>query len=324
MNMNTSVPVISVIIPTHNRRDVLMRALDCYRDQTLSGSDYEIIVSDDGSTDGTLEVVAAMKSRCPFTLIYCRLPENGGPSAARNKGMSLARGGILVFAGDDIFPERDFLEQHLQWHTQVYPDDNAGALGQVRWSEELGCTPLMHWLETSGTQFAYGKMIHGQVLDYGYLYTSNVSVKRAFIERTGERFCERLRFCEDSEWGLRLMRAGFELRYNAQAQARHFHPVSLSSSLTRMVELGRSASALAEVSPDNFRRIVNADRYEARPLRARILHLLLHPLAGRFVYRPLAAFCERRILADRIFAICHASYFYRGLASTHFRLGGKG
>ena len=233
--------------------------------------------------------------------------------------MALARGSILVFVGDDIFPERDFLEQHLSWHRELYPSENAGVLGRVQWSEELGCTPLMRWLEKSGTQFAYGRMVHGQTLDYGLLYTCNVSVKRAFIERTGERFCEQLRFCEDSEWGLRLMEAGFELRYNAQARAKHYHPVSLASSLSRMVAVGQSTEALARISPVNFRRLINADRYETRPFRARMLGILLHPLAGRFLYRPIAAFCERRIPADRIFALCHASYFYRGLTSSRLR-----
>ncbi|MDQ0321093.1 glycosyltransferase involved in cell wall biosynthesis [Pararhizobium capsulatum DSM 1112] len=310
-----SVPTISVIMPTHNRRDVLLRTLDLYRNQTLASAQYEIIVSDDGSTDGSEAAVTDFATQCAFALIYSRLADNAGPSVARNRAMMLARGSILVFVGDDIFPERDFLEQHLVWHREVYPDERAGVLGRVEWSEELGSTPLMRWLETEGTQFAYGRMVHGQVLDYGCLYTCNVSVKRAFLERTGERFCEELRFCEDSEWGLRLAQWGFELRYNAQARAKHFHPVSLSSSLSRMVALGRSTEALAKVSPTNFRRMINADRYEHRPLLAKMLSILLHPLAGRFLYRPLAAFCERRLAADRIFAICHASYFYRGLAS---------
>jgi glycosyltransferase involved in cell wall biosynthesis len=313
--MDATVPAISVVMPTYNRCGVLLRTLGYYGDQTLDGSSFEVIVVDDASTDETQAVVSGLLGNFRFTLVYCRLPENSGPSAARNRAIALARGDILVFVGDDIFPERDFLEQHLVWHRELYQEDGAGALGRVKWSDELGCTPLMRWLETSGTQFAYGQMVHGQVLEYGYLYTCNVSVKRAFVERTGERFCERLRFCEDSEWGLRLMRRGFELRYNAQARASHHHPVTLATSLSRMVDLGRSTGVLAEVSPSNFRRITNADRYEAHRWRAGIMRMMLHPVMGRFLYRPLAEFCERRFIADRVFAACHASYFYRGLLS---------
>src|SRR6218665_587813 len=93
-SMVRSVPMISVIMPTHNRRDVLLRTLACYRTQTLADTQYEIIVSDDGSTDDTQAAVAALQADCTFSLIYCRQPENAGPSAARNRAMTLARGDI--------------------------------------------------------------------------------------------------------------------------------------------------------------------------------------------------------------------------------------
>lgn len=310
-------PKITVIMPTHNRRDILSRTLSYYSDQTVEAGAFEVVVADDGSNDGTAAMVSGLQPTLGYDLVYCRLPGNRGPSAARNCAIREARGRILIFVGDDIFPARDFLQQHLMWHCELYPQEDVGILGQIRWASELDCTPLMRWLEQNGTQFAYGAMVHGQRLDYGYLYTSNVSVKRSFIERTGQLLDERLRFCEDSEWGLRLFQVGFELRYNSHALGEHFHPVTLSSSLARMIELGKSAGSIAEISLDNFRRITNAQMYEQRPVRAKIVALMLHPLVGRLVYRPLAAFCERRFFADRIFAACHASYFRKGLMSVH-------
>jgi glycosyltransferase involved in cell wall biosynthesis len=314
---NAPGPNVTVVMPTHNRRDILARTLSYYANQTIEPGTFEVVVADDGSNDGTEAMVASLQPALGYELIYCKLPGNAGPSAARNRAILEARGQILILVGDDIFPAKDFLQQHQRWHRELYPQENVGVLGLIRWANDLDCTPLMRWLDQNGTQFAYGAMVHGQHLDYGYLYTSNVSVKRSFIERTGHLLEERLRFCEDSEWGFRLFQAGFELRYNSHAQGEHFHPVTLSSSLKRMIDLGKSAGSIAEINLDNFRRITNAQAYENRPVRAKIIGLLLHPLVGRLVYRPLAALCERRFFADRIFAACHASYFRKGLMSTH-------
>src|SRR6478736_2873300 len=89
-SMSMSVPTISVIMPTHNRRDVLLRTLDLYRNQTLASAQYEIIVSDDGSTDGSEAAVTDFATQCAFALIYSRLADNAGPSVARNRAMMLA------------------------------------------------------------------------------------------------------------------------------------------------------------------------------------------------------------------------------------------
>lgn len=307
---------VSVIMPTYQRRDVLARTLADYDRQTLARERFEVIVADDGSRDGTGELVASMQSRVGYALRYVGLAGNGGPAAARNRAFRQAGGRILVLVGDDIFPAPDLLAQHLAWHDEQFPDEAAGMLGRIAWSAELECTELMRWLEKSGTQFAYGSLAHGQALGYEFLYTSNVSLKRAFLERTGIVFNEALRFCEDSDWALRLYRAGFAMRYNALARGEHYHPVTLASSLARSEALGASMVKLAEESPENFARVSGGHLGRQRSWRSRLLALALNPLLGSLVYRPLAALCERRILADRIFAACHASYLLRGFTAA--------
>ncbi len=82
------------MLPTYNRRDVLERAIESVRDQTYS--DWELIVVDDGSTDGTSDLLGSGDSRIRYTR-----QENAGVYAARNHGLSLAQGRYITFLDSD-------------------------------------------------------------------------------------------------------------------------------------------------------------------------------------------------------------------------------
>jgi GT2 family glycosyltransferase len=90
--------LLSVIIPTYNRKDSLLRTLDSLSRQTCSAERFEVIVVDDGGSDGACEI----KQRAfPFQLVYlCQA--NQGSAAARNYGAQQSRGDVLVFIDDDI------------------------------------------------------------------------------------------------------------------------------------------------------------------------------------------------------------------------------
>ena len=307
---------ISVIIPTYNRLEVLRRTLQLYGQQQDMAGRFEMLVVDDGSTDGTAAFLADIGPRLSYSMRWQVMAANSGPSVARNHAMADARGRLLFFTGDDILPSPRLLAEHLHWHDKRYPQAEVGVLGQVRWAEELSPTPFMRWLESSGTQFAYGKLKDGQRLDYGHLYTSNVSVKRRFVESTGQLFDEHLRFCEDSDWGLRLSRSGFELRYNAAALGAHLHPTTVTSSLQRARALGAAAAMLRERSPENFKRITAGLFEPGKRHRLGLLRTALHPALVDGVYEPLARLCERYVVADRVYAACHAAHFLNALSKA--------
>lgn len=98
-------PRVSVVIPTYNRKDFLRETLNSLAQQTYPSDHFEVIVVDDGSTDGTKEIGAEM---FPFTLRYF-WQTNQGDAAARNVGAQQSGADILVFLDDDILIESDYL-----------------------------------------------------------------------------------------------------------------------------------------------------------------------------------------------------------------------
>ena len=99
----------AIIIPVYNRRDDLRECLLALPEETLRTRDCEVIVVDDGSTDGAGEMVAA---EFPHVRL-ARTEGNSGPAHARNIGSRLARGALLVYLDSDAVPEPGWLDALL-------------------------------------------------------------------------------------------------------------------------------------------------------------------------------------------------------------------
>lgn len=108
-------PDASVIIPTYNRRQLLQRTLMSLADQTYPAGRFEVIVVDDGSTDGTEDMVQALN--VPYPLHYVRQP-NQGRAVARNTGVRAAASDLLIFLDSDVAVARQFIEAHVRAHDE--------------------------------------------------------------------------------------------------------------------------------------------------------------------------------------------------------------
>ena len=107
-------PTVSIIIPTYNRRDSLLRTLESLARQTYSAERFEVIVVDDGGVDGTESIT---ERTFPFALRYLR-QENQGEIIARNYGTEQSAGEILIFLDDDIEVNPTYIEAIIAAHTQ--------------------------------------------------------------------------------------------------------------------------------------------------------------------------------------------------------------
>ena len=236
-------PQISVMLPTYKRLDSLKRTLSALENQSISKTECEVVVVDDGSQDGTEAFLRSFAESTGLPYIYLVLAKNGGPARARNFGLSRCRAGVVLIIGDDIEPETDLVAVHLRSHDQN-PDFSHAVLGHVRFPSELNPSTFMQWLEDGGRKyfFNYQDLDPGQEAGPLFFYTCNVSVKKRLLDRAGW-FDESFPFAshEDLELGYRLTAEGMKMIYEPRAAGRHFHMLSIQGVARRIYLMGYSA-----------------------------------------------------------------------------------
>jgi len=223
---------ISVIVPTYNSRDVLARTLQAVLAQDFPADRYEVIVLDDGSTDGSEELVRRLEN--PARLTY-HWRENQGRSAARNAGARLARSPVLLFLDADVRPSAGFLAGHVRHHLV---HQRTGVQGRTLQDPESLTTTFMR-----ATSLLPDLTIRRrQALSPVHVITRNFSV-------TAEAFWEVGGFdeafvgygWEDIELALRLRHAGVRLEYEPEALAYHHHVQRLEDLLPKLRQAGEGA-----------------------------------------------------------------------------------
>ncbi len=241
-------PKISVLMCTYNRLDLLPRVLESYARQTLPPDQYELILVDDASTDGTQEFIQNYKA--PFTLIYHRQPINRGIGAARGETVARARGEVVLFADDDETARPDYLEQHLRTHAR-HPQENYGAHGRIELAPEVADSVAMHVLtDNPGLYHYFGDLPDGAELDFRYFWTNVVSVKRRFIARHAP-FDDTTRAQEDVEMGRRLGKSGLVLVHNRQAVLDTLRRMTYAQFCRRQERIGAATAWLARAHGDS-------------------------------------------------------------------------
>lgn len=244
-------PLVSLVIPTYRRPELLARCLGALAGQTVAPDRFEIVVVDDGSGDETSRVLAEASGAVP-NLIALVQERNGGPAAARNRGVERAAAPLVLFLDDDVVAEADTVETHLRLHAEL-DDERAGVLGRVDWHPDLPVSAFMRWLDASGLQFAFDTWLRPGPVDppYAAFYTANLSMPRALLDQVGG-FDERFPHAayEDMELAWRLSDAGFRLIYRPEARVFHARSIDLAVFRTRMRKVGESAELLRAMQPD--------------------------------------------------------------------------
>lgn len=239
---------LSVVIPTFDRKERLTRVLDVLSGQMAEvPGGCEVLVADDGSTDGTRELLATLQSRGRVEAV---LLEHAGPARARNRAASQARGEILLFLGDDTTPEGGFLAGHERAHRET--PGPVAVLGYTSWdTERLRVTPFLTYLNEHGAQFGYALIQDPENVPFNFFYTSNVSMpRRLFLDLGGFDETFPAAVWEDVELAYRATRARngaapLRIVYRPALRVRHDHPTELADFLDRQRRSGRAAAVLA-------------------------------------------------------------------------------
>lgn len=182
-------PFLSVVIPVFNRRELLRRAIQSVLKQTFK--DFELIVVDDGSTDG----VEGLDELREPGVKFLRLEENGGVSRARNRGVELSGGEWICFLdSDDLWMPRK-LEKQVRW-TKSNPDF------RILQSKEIWIRNGKRVNPPSTHEKSAGDLFEAS-LDRCMITPSSVMMQRSLFEECG-RFDESLPACEDYDLWLRI------------------------------------------------------------------------------------------------------------------------
>jgi GT2 family glycosyltransferase len=233
----------SIVIPTYNRLDMLLRVLDALERQ-VDAPPHEIIVINDGSKDDTDRVVSQRKG------IIFRTQPNGGPGRARNHGVTLASGRFVIFIGDDTVPEPRFLAEHARVHRESNDDPLVACLGYTGWPHEERVTAFMDYINDYGLQFGYKLIEDGAVVPYNFFYTSNISIDRQVLAAHPFDTSFPSAAWEDIELAYRLDAKGLKIRYNARAVTRHYHQMTIDTFSRRQYTVGKSGAIFYRKHPE--------------------------------------------------------------------------
>jgi glycosyltransferase involved in cell wall biosynthesis len=236
----------SIVIPTFERPDTLFAVLDSVGRQRAA-PDFEAIVIDDGSRDGTPRELARYRPGYPFRFFS---QKNSGPASARNRGVAESRGEIVLFLGDDTVPEEDLLAVHAAAHDERRPHPVA-VLGYTTWPRERRVSPFLHHINEYGLQFGYGLIEDPESVPFNFFYTSNISLPRHLLVSAG-LFDTTFPHAawEDIEIAYRLMKMGMKIVYRPSAVARHHHDITFSSFRRRQEKAGEAAAIFYAKHPE--------------------------------------------------------------------------
>lgn len=246
--------MVSIIVPTFNKLSRLKLMITSIEMQTYKG-EYEVIIVNDGSTDGTEEYLNEIKKVLPIKYI---VTPNSGRATARNMGIELAQGDLLIFVDDDVLLSPSFIEEHIKSqntprivHGEIrslvqlkffedptcgtfYSNINVGDINtqnlkemcitdwdiKNRFEEKIVAKSRVSTLENVIQEVLIDKKNQSDWIGFT---GGNISVQKKWLDDVG-RFDESFGKnwgCEDLELGYRLHKAGYPFAFSRSAVNYH-------------------------------------------------------------------------------------------------------
>jgi len=239
---------ISIIITTYNNANILDKCLYNISVQNFK-KNFEVIVVDDGSQDHTSKILEKWQQQSKIFSLKTIYQENTKQGQARNKGVNLATGEIIIFIGSDILVQANFLEEHHHFH-QKFPQEEALAVGQITWTPKLNQDRFRRWLISTGLMPKFKGYKNYQELDFWHFYTGNLSLKKSFFLKYQFNKDFVCYGWEDTMLGYELLSNNGRLFYLKKALVWHDHALNENIFFpNRMREIGKSAVIFTQKYP---------------------------------------------------------------------------
>lgn len=316
--MPEQLPLVSIVMPIFNGAGQLGLTLESLARQSIPATDVELIMVDDGSSDGSHLVVA--RASLPFHSELIR-QANAGLSVARNRGLAKTRGTTILFLDQDIVADPGLIHAHVDCHRRYGPALVGGR--RVPWpGARTSLVTRVLDLESTGNVPPHALVQH----PYQIVIGANFSIARADIVALGgfdEDFPAGGGF-EDVELAYRAYRAGLKVVYCERAVGSHNHPKSLRSVceaarryarsggllFSKHPELEHAFPFLADKQPISCK--ADSPRLIVRKLGRRVFALapVLHAMTA--VVQVLEKACPAPRLLSPLYRIIIGSYQLRG------------
>ncbi|WP_167837480.1 glycosyltransferase [Halosimplex halophilum] len=249
-------PATSIVVPVYNDPDGLERTLESLADQTAE--DYEVVVADNGSTDGTAAVAREFADGDRVRRVVADAVQSS--YAARNAGVEAADGDVVAFLDADMWVDADYVASITRL-MEADDRDYVGCRVEVVADDGL----------VARYRRATGFDVERYLREKRFAPTCCLVTRRRVFEAVG-RFDSRLRSNGDLEFGRRVAAAGFDLDYAPEVTVYHPARSSLGAVLAQSARIGRGRAEL---------RAHHGDRFDVRhPLDPRQF-LPVNPLAFR-------------------------------------------
>jgi L-malate glycosyltransferase len=244
-------PALSVLLGTRNRAQTLAAVLDCYGDLKAPRGGWKLIIVDNGSTDGTRQVIHSYESRLPVTYLFEPEP---GKSRALNTGLASIAGDLVVLTDDDTLPRRDWLVR-MRAAADAQPDYGIfGGTIVPRW--QTAPEPwVLAWVPLGPVFTLTDPLLQEGPTTPHNVFGPNMAVRAHIFAHRGHRFDPRLGplgrsypMGSETDFVRRLVRQGVMVWHCREAIVEHLIPrahMSMAWILGRAIRFGRGQYRLA-------------------------------------------------------------------------------
>lgn len=233
---------ISIVMPNHNRVDALPLTLEALSRQTYPFGEFEVIVVDQASTDGSRELVAGYSA--PYRLRLVTQEAKYGISVGRNGGVEAAQGELVILLDADIVADPGLVEAHDRLHAK-YPDP------------VLGCGRLLPYPPANRTfieqvanpELGLDRGTDLEEFPFWYAFGGHLSFAVETFQKVGP-FRSELKGAEDIEFAYRASKLNIGIKNCSQAVGYHNHPRTLAEHRERANKYYRMTSIFMDMHPE--------------------------------------------------------------------------
>ena len=235
-------PLVSVVVPVYNDEKRIGRCIEALLDQSYPKASYEIIVVDNGSSDGTTKEI----QKYPVTLLV--EAEVKGPAAARNRGIKQSKGNIIAFTDSDAKASNSWLKNGIEALLEAGAD-YAGGNVEIFYPNDN----VSYW-DSKSVEGVFP--VEDNIRNSNFAPACNIFVKKSVIEKVG-LFDERLVMSEDVEFGQRIKEAGFKQIYTKEAIIYHPTRSTLRDYVRWAFRTGKGKVQLAKYYPEKYKKLIS-------------------------------------------------------------------